>query len=241
MEDDGFKVVTSRKGKHRLKKYGVEPAQRIEGSLDDIRLAIEKAATSVRDSGLSAWIVSKIKSILGRRQISQVYVVGNGHFDAPWEPGTHQLALIREVCREFGADVVFQEPCLSGAERAWLSEQERIVDRDATDVLVESPENSDDSVQLVVLIHGLHGLLNDFLISNWRSRLHNVIIICNDYRDIDFIGGTHESELQFGAIDVYRKIATFVDIPEYTPHPSFFLNSCIAYIDKEVVLPNLDP
>lgn len=52
MEDDGFKVVTGRKGKLRLKKCGGEPAQRIEGSLDDIRFAIGKAATSVRDSGL---------------------------------------------------------------------------------------------------------------------------------------------------------------------------------------------
>ncbi|EYC43752.1 hypothetical protein Y032_0481g2247 [Ancylostoma ceylanicum] len=259
MEDDGFKVVTSRKGKNRLRKCGVKPTQRIEGSLDDIRVAIEKAATSVRDSGLrsvlyfgcsrlflsiflwrSLWIISKLKSILESRRISQVYVIGNGHFDAPWEPGTHQLALIREICREFRADMVFQEPCLSDAERAWLSNQERTVSRDSTDVLVESPEGDDDSVQLVILIHGLHGLLNDFLTSNWRSRLHNVIIICNDYRDIDCIGGTRESESQFSAIDVYRKVATFVDIPEYDPHPSFFLNSSIVYIDKEVVLPNLD-
>ncbi|RCN38159.1 hypothetical protein ANCCAN_15929 [Ancylostoma caninum] len=234
MEDDGFKVVTNRKRKQRLKKCGVEPAQRIEGSLEDIRLAIEKATKSVWNSGLSSWIISKIKSILGSRRISQVYVIGNGHFDAPWEPGTHQLALIREICSEFRADMVFQEPCLSGAERAWLSEQERIVDRDATDVLLESPESSGDSVQLVVLIHGLHGLLNDFLISNWRSRLRNVILICNDYRDIDFVRGTDESKSQFDAIDVYRKFATFVDIPEYAPNPSFFLNSSIVYIDKDV-------
>ncbi|KHJ99296.1 TIM21 protein, partial [Oesophagostomum dentatum] len=161
MEDDGFKVVRSRKGKSRLKKLGYEPAQRIAGSLEDIRQVISKADSQIKESGLSSWIITKLKCIVKSRRLSHIYVVGNGHFDASWEPGAHQLALVREICREFRAEIIFQEPCLSSAEREWLCEQERTTVRDASDVSLEDLVEGSDNVQLVVLIHGLHSLLND--------------------------------------------------------------------------------
>ncbi|VDM71714.1 unnamed protein product [Strongylus vulgaris] len=108
MEDDGFKVVRYKKGKSRFKKLGYEPAQRIAGSLDDIRLAIEKADAQIRNSGLSTWIIMKLNQILENRRINHVYVIGNGHFDAPWEPGTHQLALVKVICDEYRAEMTFQ-------------------------------------------------------------------------------------------------------------------------------------
>ncbi|KHJ76728.1 hypothetical protein OESDEN_23652, partial [Oesophagostomum dentatum] len=191
------------------------------------------------NSSFSSWIITKLKCIIENRRLSHVYVIGNGHFDASWEPGAHQLALVREICREFCAEVIFQEPCLSSAEREWLSEQGKTVVRDAADVSLEDFVEGSDNVQLVVLIHGLHCLLNDLLASCWRSHLHNVIIICNDYRDIDFRKG-EGAESDFSAITNFCNVANFVNLPEYTPHPSFFLNSSLVYIDKDTVLPALE-
>ncbi|KAK6751839.1 hypothetical protein RB195_003332 [Necator americanus] len=164
MEDDGFKVVTYRKGKSWQKKSGVRLAQRIEGSLDDIRVALQKADSQIKSSGLSSWIIPEIKSIIGNRRIGQVYVVGNGHFDASWEPGAHQLALVLQLCREFQAMMVFQDPCLSQAEQNWLSKQKQVVSRDASDMVLECSEDNVDNVLLLVLIHGLHGVVVPFWI-----------------------------------------------------------------------------
>ncbi|CAJ0602848.1 unnamed protein product [Cylicocyclus nassatus] len=96
-------------------------------------------------------------------------VDGNGHFDAPWEPGAHQFVLVKEICDHYDAEMIFQEPCITSDERNWLSKQEKIIIRDAKDTMgVDLTEKNENAVQLVIIIHGLHGLLNEFLRTNWK-------------------------------------------------------------------------
>ncbi|KAK6044049.1 Ribosomal Proteins L2, RNA binding domain protein [Cooperia oncophora] len=134
MEDDGFKLVRRRRQYSRLKKATQKSVDRIEGTVDDIQAAVEKADALVEESGLSSWIIDNVRLFLGKRCISRVYLIGNGHLDAPWEPGAHQFALIQKICSAFNAEMVFQEPCISNAEREWLSHQEGIAFRDQPDV-----------------------------------------------------------------------------------------------------------
>ncbi|KAK6014229.1 TIM21 protein, partial [Ostertagia ostertagi] len=184
MEDDGFELVRCKRRHARLKKTALASVSRIEGTVDDIQAAMEKTNSQVEDSGLSSWIINKIRRFLGDRRISCVYLIGNGHFDAPWEAGTHQLALTRRICRAFDAQMIFQEPCISNAEREWLSRQDGIVLRDQPDVCLDILGDDQNSVGIAVVLHGVHGLLNDFLSFNWRVALHRILLLCNDYRDI---------------------------------------------------------
>ncbi|KAJ1356707.1 hypothetical protein KIN20_014446 [Parelaphostrongylus tenuis] len=234
MNDDGFKVVRYRKKYSRNKKCEAKPTERFEGSVEDIQIAVEKAAMQVESSGLSSWVVNKIRSLIGDRRVKSVYVIGNGHFDAPWEPGTHQLALILRMCREFGAEMIFQEPCISKAEREYLNKQEKVVCRDSTDVQVRFDLNDLNIVCVVVLIHGVHSILDDFLSFIWHSNLHNIILICNDYRDFDLIVQTAAEFSNYNFLNAFCKCATFIALPEYAPHPSFFSYSSLAYVEDSI-------
>ncbi|KAE9417734.1 hypothetical protein Angca_001059, partial [Angiostrongylus cantonensis] len=180
MDEDGFEIVKYRK-RYPRKKCEARQVERLEGSVEEIQLAMEKAELHLENSGFSLWVINNIRSLLGVRRVTNIYVIGNGHFDAPWEPGTHQLALMQRLCVEFGAKMIFQEPCISRAEREYLSKQEKVVCRDSTDVHIQFDLTDVHSVCLVVLIHGLHSILEDFLSFIWYTNLNNIILICNDY------------------------------------------------------------
>ncbi|VDO32198.1 unnamed protein product [Haemonchus placei] len=239
MEDDGFKLVRSRRKCSRLKKTAVKSVDRIEGSGNDIEAAMERADSKIEESGLGSWIINSIRLFLDNRRVLRVYLIGNGHFDAPWEPGAHQLALIRRICRAFDAEMIFQEPCISAAEQKWLSLQEGIVIRDKPDVCFDIIGTDHGCIGIAVLLHGVHSLLNDFLAFNWSSNLHEILILCNDYRDIDLIGGTAETNAEFPVLNFYREHARFVAFPEYSPNPQFFHNSSLAYLVTGTSLPEL--
>ncbi|VDM57401.1 unnamed protein product [Angiostrongylus costaricensis] len=236
MDEDGFKIVRYRR-KHPRKKCETKQVERLEGSVEEVQIAMEKAKIQLENSGLSLWVINNIRSLLGVRRVTDIYVIGNGHFDAPWEPGTHQLALMQRLCVEFDAKMIFQlilcwfkEPCISKAEREYLSKQEKVVCRDSTDVHVQFDLNDVHSVCLVVLIHGLHSILEDFLSFIWFTNLNNIILICNDYRDFDLIDEVAKKDSNYHFLNAFRKYATFLTFPEYVPYPSFFLNSSLAYI-----------
>ncbi|PIO65945.1 hypothetical protein TELCIR_12359, partial [Teladorsagia circumcincta] len=187
----------------------------------------------------SSWVINNIRLFLDGRRISCVYLIGNGHFDASWEPGAHQIALVRRICQAFDTQMIFQEPCINNAEREWLSQQNGIVFRDRPDVCLDVVGSDRNSVGIAVILHGVHGLLNDFLAFNWRSNLQNILLLCNDYRDIDLIGGTVETNSEFPALNFFRKHARFIAFPEYCPNPSFFHDTSLAYLESGISLPEL--
>ncbi|WKY07286.1 hypothetical protein Q1695_007039 [Nippostrongylus brasiliensis] len=239
MEEDGFQLVNRRKRHSRLKISDAKPPQRIEGSIEDIEVALDRSDKLLEVGGFSEWVIDGIKQHIGEHGVSQVYVIGNGHFDAPWEAGAHQLALVRRICGALNAEMIFQEPCTSAAEQEWLSYQKGIVVRNSPDVRIELPSEDDSRKTIVVMFHGLHDLLDEFLAFNWNSNLYNVLLLCNDYSKIDFIGGDSQTDSQFQALNTFRKLAKFVILPEYSPHPSFFLNSSLAFLECDTRIPRL--
>lgn len=234
-------LVRSRRRGGRTQKCDRKTAQRMEGTVEDIASALERADKQIVESGLSKWVIDNVRTRLGGRCLSRVYLVGNGHFDAPWEPGSHQLALIRRICHSFNAELVFQEPCISSAERVWLSGQEGVVIRDCSSVAFDVLDSKDDNMGIVVFLHGLHELLNSYLSLNWQLNLCNILLLCNDYTGIIFIGGSPKTDSNFPALNAFRKLAKFIPFPEYDPNPSSFLHCSIAYLETGTVLPQLAP
>uniref|UniRef100_A0A1I7WI60 SRR1 domain-containing protein n=1 Tax=Heterorhabditis bacteriophora TaxID=37862 RepID=A0A1I7WI60_HETBA len=222
MEDDGFIIVKKCKSRRRGVVYN---ERRFSGSTSDIEKAMKKAAAQIESSGLSEWLRLCIRSILTDRRLVRISVIGNGHFDAIWEAGTHQLALAIILRDEFNSELIFQEPCSSSSEREWLSNQSKTVMREDTTMLLPS---SKDGVELFLFIHGIHCLLNDFLWFNWdKNTLKNTIILCNNYNRIDLIGGSKQINAECDVLNKYRDIATFISLPSYEPYPSFFANTSV--------------
>lgn len=123
----------------------------------------------------------------------------------------------------------------------WLSGQEGVVIRDCSSVAFDVLDSKDDNMGIVVFLHGLHELLNSYLSLNWQLNLCNILLLCNDYTGIIFIGGSPKTDSNFPALNAFRKLAKFIPFPEYDPNPSSFLHCSIAYLETGTVLPQLAP
>ncbi|CAJ0931404.1 unnamed protein product, partial [Mesorhabditis belari] len=221
MSAGGFQIVT---GKRAMKKGRTAGPLRTDGTIEEINMAISKATAFIIHTGLHTWLLAKLEQgfhEIGLRSLrlalDKILLLGNGHFDAPWEAGAHQLALINLVAEHYNVVVEIQDPCFTNAEVEWINSNQRFV-------LVENAQFNTVSMPLfVVSIHSPHFIINDFLKSNWNQK--QVLFLGNDYSStaLDVKDPDHETLLCFG------KSCEYFPMPVYEPNSSFFFDTSLFY------------
>ncbi|PAV69114.1 hypothetical protein WR25_05114 [Diploscapter pachys] len=239
MEEDGFTLV-KRRGRDGQRKIieAHEQAQastsgseakeeeRVNGSLQDIRKAITMAMHEVEQSNMFKWLKIRLEKVLDGRKLGMISVLGNGHFDSPFEDGTYQLAMCLLLRQLYKAEFDFREPVCTAMERLWL-------ELDLEDVEPQESKPDTECCHLIVLIHGIASLHEDILKSRWRpDSLDELILICNHISDTALPPYLRDPP-EYPAYAKFLKIGRFEEFPEFAKRRNAFANTALAYWKKE--------
>ncbi|CAJ0579496.1 unnamed protein product, partial [Mesorhabditis spiculigera] len=204
------------------------------GSSCEIDAALEKAFRLVSDDGIAEWLWTHLSNLLSslstehsssRSKSFRVIVLGNGHFDAPWEAGAHQLAVASYIASRLDAVVEMQDPCFSQEEIGWLNDKPGYHHITNVEKVVTSHDRT-----VIFCIHAPHTVLNNLLKSNWTAeRLNRMLLIGNDYKSVNLATQSAGPDGDLSWISCYAQRCESTPLPSYSLNKTFFHDTSVSF------------